>query len=103
MANEALWGTGVGVSYSADEDRRLISSIWNPGVITGVAITAGTGVAASVSSGLAVVSDGQGGAFLAYFDAATTVSGLTASTSNSLYVTVDPTTFLATIVKGSAP
>jgi hypothetical protein len=98
---EALWFQGAGVGYSADEDRRLIGAIWNAGIITGGVVSAGTGLAASVSAGLYVVSDGTGGAYLCYFDVATTVSGLTASTPNTLYVTISTTTGQATIVRAA--
>lgn len=100
---EALWVQAAGVDYSAAEDRRLISSIWTPGVLYGLKVSAGAGLSAVVSPGRCVISDGVGGCYLAQFDTATTVSSLSASATNTLYVTVDPTTAQATIVKGAAP
>lgn len=100
---EALWVQAAGVDYSAAEDRRLISSIFNPGIVTGLGISAGAGLSVLVGAGRAIVPDGQGGAYLCYFDAATTRGGLAANGSNSLYCVVNTTTGQATIETGATP
>lgn len=100
---EALWTQLSGVDYSAAEDRRLITAVYNPGVINGLTITAGSGLAVSVSAGRAVVSDGLGGGYLCYFDAATTVSSLPASSTANIYVSVHPTTGQALLTAATTP
>lgn len=102
---DALWIQAAGVDYSAAEDRHLISAMYNPGVISGGVISAGSGLAAVVSAGRFIVDDGAGGAYHAQTTTTTTVSSLTASSVNNLYVVVDPTGATApTIVRsGTTP
>lgn len=99
---EALWLQATGVEYSAAEDRRLIAAVYTPGVLDGLTITATTGANISVSAGRAIVDDGAGGAYLAYFDAAT-AKGLPLSSMTTVYVVVNTTTAVATIETGSTP
>ena len=93
---EALWIQAADVSYSAAEDRRLISAMYTAGVIDGLTITAGVGLNATVSAGRCIVPDGTGGSYLCYFDTATTVP-VSASATNTLMVLVNTTTGQATI------
>lgn len=92
---EALWSQNSGVEYSAAEDRRLINAIWlgSTGVLNGLVVSAGTGRTVNVSSGRAIVPDGAGGAYLAYFDATTSDVALAANTgaarTDGVYVVVD--------------
>lgn len=102
---EALWSQNSGVEYSASEDRRLINAIWlgSTGVLDGLQVGAGVGRTINVSSGRAVVPDGAGGAYLAYFDATTSNVSIAANTgaarTDGVYVVVDdPGSGSATIV-----
>ena len=99
---EALWSQIAGVDYSAAEDRRLISAIYTNGVINGLGLSAGAGLALVVSAGRAVVPDGTGGAYLCYFDSSTTIPSLPASSTVQVWVTVNTTNGQATLGAGTS-
>ena len=54
---EALYSQLAGVSYSAQEDRRMLAALASPGVVNGLKITAGAGRNITVGLGTAIVSD----------------------------------------------
>jgi hypothetical protein len=100
---EALWVQGSGIDYSAAEDRRLISAIGTAGVLgNGLLLTGVSGPQVSISAGKAIVDDGGGGSYLAYFDG-TTTKAIPSSGTTNVYVAVDPVTALATIETGAEP
>lgn len=100
---EALWVQASGVSYSAQEDRQLIHAIFTDGVISGLVLLTGSGLNVNVSAGLAAISDSSGyGSYLGVLDATTPVA-VTANTTSTIYLTVNPTTGQCTLASGSAP
>ena len=100
---EALWVQASGVSYSAQEDRRLITAIFTEGVINGLVLNIGTGLNTNVTAGNAVVDDDSGyGSYLAALDSTTPIA-ITANTTENIYLTVDPTTGVCSLAAGSAP
>lgn len=99
---EALWYQVGSVDYTAEEDRRGLAAIATAGVSTGLEISAGAGLSVDVTAGDAFVDDGANGRGIAYFDSTTNVS-LAGSATSTIYVTIDPTTALATMTAGAAP
>lgn len=101
---EALWSANSGVDFSAAEDRRLLSAIWTTsGVLDNMTVSPGTGRTVNISAGRALIPDGAGGNYLAYFDAATTGLAIAANAgatrTDGIYVVVDdPGTGVASFV-----
>jgi hypothetical protein len=98
---EALWVQQSGVTYGADEDRRLVSAMSTEGVVSGLVITATGGAGISVSAGTAIISDGAGGAYVAYTTAATSLTMPNGTTN--IYIQVNTTTAQVTVTSGSTP
>jgi hypothetical protein len=100
---DALWTQGTGATFSASEDRRLVSAVLTPGVSSGLVITQATGRQVSVSAGVAIVPDGSGGSYVAYVTTSTTLT-ITASSTQNIYIVVDdPGAGGTTVVAGAAP
>jgi len=100
---DALWVPGTGVSYTADESRKLLYGIYTPGVISGLTLATGSGFNVNVSAGFAAVPDSSGtGMYLASLDT-TTPRLISANATSSIYLVVDPVTATCTLSSGSVP
>lgn len=91
---DALWSDASGVTYTDEEDRRLIKAMLTQGIVNGLVITASSGLNVNVTSGQAIVPDTggvTGGSFLAYTTSDTSL-GIPANTTRNIYITVNETT-----------
>jgi hypothetical protein len=99
---DALWVQASGVSYTAEEDRKLINAIFTDGVVRGLELSNGGGLNVNIAAGAATIADGDGGSYLAVLDS-TTSALVSANTTASVYMQVNETTGVVSLTAGSTP
>jgi hypothetical protein len=92
----------AGTQTDPAEFRRLLSRIFTPGVVSGLTLTAGTGLAVNVAAGNAAVGDANSITFLP-FTATTPLTGLAPNATTTVYASYRTTGDLQAYLSTAVP
>jgi hypothetical protein len=100
---DAMFVTGPSVTYTAAEWRKQNYGIFTNGVISGLALSVGSGRNVTVSAGFAVIPDSTGtGSYIATLDS-NTDQIIAANATSSIYLVVNPSGAQCTLATGATP
>lgn len=101
MPTDALWVAGEGISYTDEEDRKLIHAIFADGRVEGLELSVSSGLTVRVAPGSAVIRDHTGkGSYLATLTVAETDAVPANATNIAVYLVVNPITAEVTVQAG---